>query len=114
LLTSAQSQGVHQLIRSGAATLVTQGADVLEVVGAAGTHLVIPPRAPARRRDSLTERVKRILDAVPLAQPAGIASIASTAGIGLVEVQSALTRLQRLGLVEGVGPGWRLTPASQD
>jgi DNA processing protein len=113
-VTSAQSQGVHQLIRSGAATLVTQGADVLELVGAAGTHLVTPPRAPARRRDGLSERLKRILDAVPLAQPAGVDSIATTAGIGLIEVQSALTRLQRCGLVEGIGSGWRLTPASQE
>ena len=32
-VTSAASQGVHQLIRSGAATLVTEAADVLELVG---------------------------------------------------------------------------------
>jgi magnesium chelatase family protein len=113
-VTSAQSQGVHELIRSGAATLVTQGAEVLEVVGAAGTHLVTAPRAPTRRRDSLTSRHQRILDAVPLAQPAGADSIATTAGLGLIEVRSALSRLQRLGLVEGLGSGWRLTPASQE
>jgi DNA processing protein len=113
-VTSAQSQGVHQLIRTGTATLVTQGAEVLEVIAAAGTHLVPTPRAPRRRRDALSERLKRILDAVPLAQPAGVDSIATTAGIGLIEVQSALTRFERLGLVEGVGAGWRLTPASQE
>ena len=32
-VTSAPSQGVHQLIRSGAATLVTSGEEVLELVG---------------------------------------------------------------------------------
>ena len=31
-VTSAPSAGVHQLIRTGAATLVTSGAEVLEVV----------------------------------------------------------------------------------
>ena len=44
-VTSAPSQGVHQLIRTGAATLVTSGAEVLEVVSPAGDHL---RRAPAR------------------------------------------------------------------
>ncbi len=46
-VTSAPSQGVHQLIRTGAATLVTTGAEVLELVGVAGDHLVEPPRGAA-------------------------------------------------------------------
>ena len=49
-VTSAQSQGIHQLIRTGEAILVTQGSEVLELVGDVGTHLVPhpaprPPRA---------------------------------------------------------------------
>lgn len=113
-VTSAQSQGVHQLIRTGAATLVTHGAEVLEIVGEAGTHLAEPPRGPTRRRDGVGGRLGRILDAVPLAQAAPVDSIASTAGLGLVEVQSALTRLRKLGLVEQLPRGWRLTPAAQE
>jgi DNA processing protein len=112
-VTSAQSEGAHHLLRSGAATLVTRGEEVLELVGAAGTHLVTAPQAPARRRDALTRRMQRILDAVPFAQAAPVDSIASTAGLGVVEVRSALTRLDRLGLVEGSPRGWRLTPAAQ-
>jgi DNA processing protein len=112
-VTSAQSEGAHHLLRSGAATLVTRGEEVLELVGEAGAHLVTAPRAPARRRDALTGRMQRILDAVPLAQPAPVDSIATTAGLGLVEVRSALTRLSRLGMVEGSPRGWRLTPAAQ-
>jgi DNA processing protein len=112
-VTSAQSQGAHHLIRLGAATLVTHGDEVLELVGEAGTHLVSAPRAPARARDKLPSRLQRILDAVPLAQPAPVDSIASTAGLGLIEVQSALRRLHRLDLVESAPGGWRLTPAAQ-
>jgi DNA processing protein len=112
-VTSAQSQGAHHLIRLGAATLVTHGDEVLELVGEAGTHLVSAPRAPARARDKLPSRLQRILDAVPLAQPAPVDSIASTAGLGLIEVQSALRRLHRLDLVECAPGGWRLTPAAQ-
>jgi len=112
-VTSAQSEGAHHLLRSGAATLVTRGEEVLELVGEAGTHLVTAPQAPARRRDSLTRTMQRILDAVPFAQPAPVDSIASTAGIGLVEVSSGLTRLHRLELVERSPLGWRLTRAAQ-
>jgi DNA processing protein len=113
-VTSAQSEGVHGLVRSGAATLVTRGSEVLEQVSGSGSHLTTPPRGRARRRDSLTGRHRRILDAVPLTRPAPVDSIATTAGLGLVEVRSALVRLEKLGLVEGSPVGWRLTPAAQE
>lgn len=111
-VTSAQSQGVHELIRRGEATLVTRGEEVLEVVGDIGTHLSTPPRALSRRRDKLPSRDARVLDAVPLASPAPVLSIAGTAGLALLDVQSALRRLDRDGLVELCPQGWRLTPAA--
>jgi DNA processing protein len=113
-VTSAQSQGVHQLIRAGAASLVTDGDEVLEIVGEAGTHLATPPRGPSRRRDRLPPRDARVLDAVPLARPAAVDSIAATAGMALLEVQAALRRLAKDGLVELVSQGWRLTPAANE
>jgi DNA processing protein len=111
-VTSAQSQGVHELIRTGAASLVTRGEEVLELVGDVGTHLVAPPRAPARPRDKVPPRDQRVLDAVPLARPAPVDSIATTAGMALLDVQAALRRLTRDGLVELSDRGWRLTPAA--
>jgi DNA processing protein len=113
-VTSAQSQGVHQLIRSGAASLVTYGDEVLEIVGESGTHLVTPPRGPSRPRDRVTPRDARVLDAVPLASPAPVDSIATTAGMALLDVQAALRRLVRDGLVELSERGWRLTPAANE
>lgn len=107
-VTSAPSQGVHQLIRSGAATLVTSGAEVLEMVGSAGDHLVEVARGAERPRDRLSVRDQQVLDAVPVATGARADSIARTAGLGLVEVRSALSRLQRGGLVEESLHGWRL------
>jgi DNA processing protein len=107
-VTSAPSQGVHQLIRVGAATLVTSGEEVLEMLGAAGDHLVEAPRGPEQARDRLTLRHQQVLDAVPLASASAADSIARTAGMGLLEVRSALTRLHTLGLVEQAGVGWRL------
>jgi DNA processing protein len=107
-VTSAPSQGVHQLIRSGAATLVTSGEEVLELVGAAGEHLVEAPRGGNRPRDRLSLRHQQVLDAVPVASAARADSIARTAGLGLVEVRATLVRLRAHGLVEETGSGWRL------
>jgi DNA processing protein len=113
-VTSAQSQGVHELIRTGAASLVTYADEVLEVIGDSGTHLTTPRRAPSRRRDRVPPRDARVLDAVPVARPAPVDSIASTAGMALLDVQSALRRLVRDGLVELLPHGWRLTPEANE
>lgn len=113
-VTSGPSQGVHQLIRSGAATLVTSGAEVLEAVGAAGEHLPAEPTGPGRSRDRLTTRQQQLLDAVPVATPAGTLSIARTAGLSPVEVATELERLEELGLVEADRNGWRLAALAQE
>ncbi|MGL5826788.1 MAG: DNA-processing protein DprA, partial [Nocardioides sp.] len=107
-VTSAPSQGVHELLRSGAATLVTHDADVLEVVSPAGEHVTSPARAEPLRTDDLTLRQRQVLDATPVVRGAAADSIARVAGIGLVEVRAALTRLNAVGLVEFAESGWRL------
>ena len=107
-VTSAASGGVHQQIRKGAATLVTTGEEVLELVGSAGEHLVEEPRGPVTPRDLLPTRQQQVLDAVPVATGASIPSIARVAGLSLLEVTSALARLHAAGLVEQDMDGWRL------
>jgi len=111
-VTSASSQGVHQLLRTGA-VLVTSGAEVLEQVGHAGEHLLAPPRAPTRPRDSLRTREAQVLDAVPARQPAQADSIARAAGLGLLDVRRQLDHLQRRGLVERGPAGWLLSDAAR-
>jgi DNA processing protein len=108
-VTAAQSEGVHQLVRRGAAGLVTRGQEVLEMVGESGEHLDQPRRGQTRRRDQLPERDKQVLEAVPLHRGASVDSVARTAGIGLFEVQSLLHRFQREGLVERADGGWRIS-----
>ncbi|WP_435744669.1 DNA-processing protein DprA [Nocardioides sp. SYSU DS0663] len=107
-VTSAPSQGVHQLVRTGAATLVTSGEEVLELVGEVGEHLLPRPQGPERARDRLTLRHQQVLDAVPVATGARADSIARTAGLALLDVRSSLDRLRDLGLVEQGDTGWRL------
>ena len=114
-VTSVTSQGVHEQVRKGSMHLVTSGADVLELVGAAGEHLVDVRRAPTRPRDRLDRRDQRVLDAVPVGRSAGADSIAVAAGVALQHVQGALERLalRRAGCVapstDGDWPATSLT-----
>ena len=106
--TSAQSAGVHELIRNGGAVLVTRGEHVLELVGAAGEHLVAPPRATPPARDRLPLRQRLVLDAVPIVRSATAESIARTAGIAGGEATDILAQLLRAGLVQQQGECWRM------
>jgi DNA processing protein len=107
-LSSATSEGTHQLIRDGAATLVTRGEHVLEAVAPIGEHTTETLRGADRPRDRLSVREQRLLEAVPVARPAPVGSIARTAGIGVVEVQQLLDSLGRGRWVEQLPTGWRL------
>ncbi|GAA3536621.1 DNA-processing protein DprA [Nocardioides daeguensis] len=108
LVTSAASEGVHELLRSGGATLVTRGEDVLELLGHSGEHLSEPARGPEGPRDRLTVRARQVLDAVPAASPAPSSSVALVAGLGVSEVDRLLHGLAADGFVERYPAGWRL------
>lgn len=108
-LTSVQSTGCHDLIRSGKAILVTGAADVLELVGRSGDHLTSPLHGPTSPRDSLDETVRRVLDAVPLRTAVGVARIARTAGVSALVVQQVLPALLVAGLVQQRDGAWCLT-----
>lgn len=108
-VTSAQSAGCHHLIRTAKAALVTSAADVLELVGAPGQHLAPKPEGRVDPRDGLSETVRRVLDAVPVRSPVGVARLARTAGVSALVVQQVLPSLLMAGLVEQVDGAWRLT-----
>jgi DNA processing protein len=108
-VTSATSAGCHDWIRDGRATLVTSAAQVLELLGAPGEHLLAKPAARADPRDGLSETVRRVLDALPVRSPIGVARIARTSGTSPLVVQQVLPSLLMAGLVEQVDGAWRLT-----
>lgn len=107
-VTSAPSVGVHQLIRSRDALLVTSGAEVLEVVAPAGDHLLVEPRGAERPHDRLALLDQQVLDAVPVRLPVSPSSIARTAGLAATSVQESLGRLLEAGLVEHSRDRYRL------
>ncbi len=112
-VTSAPSQGVHQLIRTGAATLVTSADEVRELVSPAGENALSPVRGRDHARDRLSLRQRQVLDAVPVERAASPDSIARTAGLGLLEVGGSLERLRARGLVERSAAGWRLATTAE-
>jgi DNA processing protein len=113
-VTSACSEGVHELVRTRDAALVTRAADVLELVSPSGSHLQAPRRAAERAWDRLTESDQQVLDAVPVTRGVPPDSLARTAGLGQQVVAEALSRLQAAGLVVRTHEGWRLTPREAD
>lgn len=109
-VTSAGSDGCHDLVRAHKAELVTSARDVLTVVSPMGEHLP-EERGRGRRdpRDGLSETARRLLDAVPVRRPVGVASLARTAGTSALVVTQLLPALMSAGLVEQLEDGWRLT-----
>ncbi|GAB3034745.1 DNA processing protein DprA [Nocardioides flavus (ex Wang et al. 2016)] len=110
-VTSYTSAGVHQCLRRGGATLVTQGSEVLEVVGRAGEHLVEVPRGPERPRDRLSAVERRVLEQVPPAAPAAVDAVASLSLLHVRDTMGALSRLEAKGFVVREDGGWRLAGA---
>lgn len=108
-VTSAASQGVHELIRSGAASLVCRADDVREVIGEVGAFLPAPLRGPEQPRDALDDAQRLVLDAVPAERGAAAEFVARTAGMALTHTRTCLEDLARLGFVEFGESGWRLT-----
>lgn len=106
-VTSAQSEGVHQMVRTRDALLVTGGRDVLEAVGGAGEHLAERPQAPQEARDRLTMEQRVVLDAVPRHQGAGARSIARAAGTAPHRATAVLAELKDAGWVDQDGGRWR-------
>jgi DNA processing protein len=102
-VTSAPSEGTHELIRTGGASLVTRPEHVLELVSPTGTHVTSRPRAEESPRDRLTSTEARVLEAVPLRRPAATTSIARTAGLSVDTVLEALRGLREQGWVSGDG-----------
>ncbi|MFJ3632294.1 DNA-processing protein DprA [Streptomyces sp. NPDC090085] len=104
--TSGLSAGVHELLRGGA-ELVTDAAEVVELVGAIG-DLAPERRGPALPRDLLERDTADVLEALPAAGTVTAAELARACGTGTDEVIGRLYELHSLGFVERQGDGWRL------
>ncbi|MFC3575309.1 DNA-processing protein DprA [Streptomyces yaanensis] len=106
-VTSGLSAGVHELLR-GDAVLVSDAADVVELVGEMG-ELAPDRRGPVLPRDLLDPAAARVLAALPARGTAAQDEIARGAGTTDDEAVARLYELRSLGFVERHGDGWKLT-----
>ncbi|WP_369777769.1 DNA-processing protein DprA [Streptomyces sp. R33] len=110
--TSGLSGGVHELLR-GEAVLVTDAAEVVELVGGMG-ELAPERRGPVLARDLLHRDTARVLEALPAGRLVHADEVALAAGTGTDEVIGRLYELHSLGFVERQGEGWQLTTQSPE
>ncbi|NGO71420.1 DNA-processing protein DprA [Streptomyces boncukensis] len=109
-VTSGLSAGVHELLR-GEATVVTEAAEVIELVGDMG-ELAPARRGPTVARDLLSGETARVLEALPAREAAHVPQLARRAGTAPAVVLAHLHELRALGFVERAGDGWQLTRSS--
>jgi DNA processing protein len=109
-VTSAASAGCHVMLReyAGAAQLVTDGAEVLDLVGSVGDDLALPRRGPETVDDGLDADTRQVKEALPKRRAAPVDRIALKAGLHVPRVLASLAALETAGLAERVGDYWRL------
>ncbi|WP_425828993.1 DNA-processing protein DprA [Streptomyces fractus] len=106
-VTSSVSAGVHELLRKEA-VLVTDAAEVVELVGEMG-ELAPERRGPVLPRDLLPAGAARVLAALPARGACSVAEAGRGAGTSQDETIGRLYELRSLGFVERHGEGWQLT-----
>lgn len=97
-VTSAASAGSHRLLRERGAVLITEPADVLDLLpggpaAGEGSHAV------QDELDLLSPSDRRVLDAVPPRSSIAEHRVAEEIGFSVAEVEAGLARLALLGLV---------------
>jgi DNA processing protein len=120
-VTSAMSEGCHEIIREWGAVCVTSASEIIELLafpgdgrsgdGRTGDGHPARPRGPVLPRDALDPCLSRVLEAVPARQGRGPARIASAAGVDFDTVLRSLGSLAAGGFVERCDRGWRLRRA---
>ncbi|WP_107481942.1 DNA-processing protein DprA [Streptomyces sp. JHA26] len=105
--TSGLSAGVHELLR-GDAVLVTDAAEVVELVGDMG-ELAPDRRGPVLPTDLLEPGARQVLAWLPARGTAVAADVARRAQTTEDDAVARLYELRALGYVERHGDGWKLT-----
>lgn len=105
---STMSAAPHLMIRDGLASLVSDAADVLDLVSAVGEHTLTPQSGETRPTDQLAPGRLAVFEAVPARRAAAAGDIALAAGVSLPACLADLAALESAGLVEADERGWRL------
>ncbi|HYN30440.1 MAG TPA: DNA-processing protein DprA [Dermatophilaceae bacterium] len=112
-VTSPTSAGCHELVRTHGATLVTDAAEVLDLMGRLGLDLAPVRRAPVTPDGELDAVSHAVWSAVPVRSPADLERLRALTGLAPASILAALGRLDADGLVARHGDGWRKVPAGR-
>lgn len=110
-VTSAASAGCHRLVREYGAMLITNGAQVRELLGLDDLLFDEAASAGDERAPSLH---RRVIDALPLRGARPLEEVARLAGVSLEEAKTTLAELELLGSVgrhdgsTGANTAWKL------
>jgi len=105
-VSSVMSSGCHEEIRLGA-TLVTDAAEVAELVGRIGEDLAPVKRGDRRAEDALEPDTRRVWQWLRPRASASVDALVDRSGLGLSEVLVALSELEALGMAEQLLDGWK-------
>lgn len=108
-ITSPESGGVHELIKSGA-SLVTSADDVVELIAPIGTGFGDTVQEPDREWDRLTSDEQAVYEAFPRRHSISVDGLLSaiTVDLSMAAVLGALVGLAQHGLVaEGFDGAWK-------
>ena len=107
-VTSAASAGVHEMIRTRDALMVTHGDHVLEAV-AGPDHAVGLRRAEETARDQLPRALRELVEGVPVSRPMSTREVARAVAVTEAAARDGLAELAARGLVTRESGGWRLS-----
>ncbi len=105
-VTSTMSAGCHEEIRLGA-TLVTDAAEVADLVGRIGEDIAPVKRGEVRPEDALEPETRRVWQWLRPRRSSSVDELMVRSGLGLSEVLVALSELEQLGLAEHLLDGWK-------
>jgi DNA processing protein len=110
-VTSAQSVGCHELLRSQRAVLVGGIEDVMESIGRIGTDLATVKDRPVHPTDGLDQSELRVHEALRPRAGRTADWLARDSGVPIARVRAALPMLEQRGLAERCESGWRRSRA---
>jgi DNA processing protein len=109
-ITSGQSVGCHDLLRTKTAEIGASVGQILEDVGRVGENLDVHTDRDAETRrptDALAGQALRVHEALPTRDGHSAEEVAADAGVPIARVRALLPELELTGFAERCESGWR-------
>lgn len=105
-ITSMVSAGCHEEIRQGRAALVTDAAEVAELLGRIGDDLAPAKQGVVKPSDELDPDTFRVWQAMPTRRSTTVDALTQVAGLSVADVMGALGQLESAQMARRSAQGW--------